>query len=663
MATPYPQSYGYPRTEMYETSQYPGRAERGEEYPSLAGNYADYMENGSLIPGVTSLPIPRAQIPDYRPPVPQPEPPSVGYAGKTGQIANIIANFMHGWQAGKQQRQDRMFQEAQNQATTAWQQYDQMSRVAQNPDVDQKTRDTAAKQIPNALKAYHDIVEKYSAHPDAQEHHGVKGILHKVAQGFLPRQPTLFPAGAGERVNALPTTPPALSPQQQAARAGGQAATTGYQRQITTDQLQDQYSKQLRELTVAQQSKDPARIASATQALETTEAELSGRVAKTFTPGGTALESAKTGVLSTQMRTEQDHLNAIQEASDAMKQNPAMNYAQLSPGIRFRIEQGPDKGVELNSYLQDVGPGRTYSSQREAIEGYLRAKNTARYTMTRGGQYEQIARQRLAGTLQDQNSDDFKRYQGMLGGKPLQPGQQVPESIIAAEAERDMTGVTRTDEQNKTKPYDATLARQKRSEILRSYLQQNPDDAPLFSYGMKDSRGNEQTVYDINAGAGPEQHWWPRPDEAPEAYQQRRTGAWQRLHAFMSQQGYNDDQIKQIGLAEPPGPMAAPPSAPAASPGTGQKPAGKATAAAPGAQQFRVTGPDGKTFTRALTPEQVATAKQHQYTVEPIAATAANPQGAASSKGGSSKSSKSAAPTMTPPPAPTAAPAPAGQQQ
>lgn len=662
MATPYPQSYGYPRTEMYETSQYPSRSERGEDYPSIAGNYSDYMESGSLIPGVTSLPIPRAQIPDYRPPVPQPEPPSAGYAGTGGQIANILANFMHGWMAGKQAKQDRLYQEAQNKLGAAFSQYRDFSKIAENPLYDDATRKAATKQMTASLDAYHSLQKQYEAHPDAKREHGVKGVLHKLAQGFVPHTPELFPAGTSERTMAgMPAVPPSR-PDIEASVAGAKTATAGYQRQLTTDQLQDQYSKQLRELTVAQQSKDPARIASASQSLEATEAELSGRVAKTFTPGGTALESSKTGVLTSQMRTEQDHLNAIQEASDAMKQNPALNYAQLSPGLRFRIEQGPDKGVELNSYLQDVGPGRTYSSQREAIEGYLRAKNTARYTMTRGGQYEQIARQRLAGTLQDQNSEDFKRYQGMLGGKPLQPGQQVPESIIAAEAERDMTGVTRTDEQNKTKPYDATLARQKRSEILRSYLQQNPDDAPLFSYGMKDSRGNEQTVYDINAAAGPEHHYIT-PNETPEAYQQRRTGAWQRLHAFMSQQGYNDDQIKQIGLAEPPGPMAAPPSAPAASPGTGQKPAGKATAAAPGAQQFRVTGPDGKTFTRALTPEQVATAKQHQYTVEPIAATAANPQGAASSKGGSSKSSKSAAPTMTPPPAPTAAPAPAGQQQ
>jgi hypothetical protein len=78
-------------------------------------------QNYTPVP-LDQAPIPQLPVPDYKPAqlTPQPQDPGIGYAGKTGKVADIAGNFLQGFVQGKQNAAAMKIKKENQNMSAAW---------------------------------------------------------------------------------------------------------------------------------------------------------------------------------------------------------------------------------------------------------------------------------------------------------------------------------------------------------------------------------------------------------------------------------------------------------------------------------------------------------------------------------------------------------------
>ena len=124
---------------------------------------------------------------------PEPLPAEAGYAGKPGQAANLIGNFLHGWMAGKDVSEQKMRQKAQYEVGAAWNTYQQAQQRASDPSLSQEDRQVAAQNIGKAYNLWLDTIGRYVGPDQGQGKKGGKkqGIMGRLGGAFKAEKPQL----------------------------------------------------------------------------------------------------------------------------------------------------------------------------------------------------------------------------------------------------------------------------------------------------------------------------------------------------------------------------------------------------------------------------------------------------------------------------------------
>jgi hypothetical protein len=123
----------------------------------------------------------------------QPPPPQGGYVGKGGQVANIAANFLHGWLAGRELKEKKMQDAARAQVAQSYQAYQNLQQMASDPSMPEEQRKKAADMLGTAWSNYVSTISKYAGPKEGEgKKKGIGGKVKGALKGmFEPQQPEL----------------------------------------------------------------------------------------------------------------------------------------------------------------------------------------------------------------------------------------------------------------------------------------------------------------------------------------------------------------------------------------------------------------------------------------------------------------------------------------
>jgi hypothetical protein len=641
------------------------------------------------VPGLTDqLAIPKAETPTFNPPPQQQLPVGAGFSGTQGAIANMAANFLHGWMEGRNIARDREERQAKNKLTSTYQAYQMAAAIAQNPDLPQEQRDAATQSMAGLKGAYLDLVRAYGGGSKPQkggkgasgggggasmsmptpgadtgapqeggggEGGGIGGHA-KHALGFLSKmmmgggKPEYFQQGLADILeNTMPSAPPAMSPQQKLARTNAQEGVDIHGMQDTLANLQKSRTD------AVQSGAPPDQVAKIDQQIEATKNQIAAHTQpqQETLPGTREAQIGALQMSGEQLQNQRAALQKLQGGS---------SFAMLNPAEKIALGWNPNgQNGEFEAYLSQVGPEKQFKNEYEAAQQYQRDRRR----LATAGRYQQqwdFVKDQEQSILDHLLQDPAMAKQYGLP-RELREGESAPDWIVAQEAMKTMKGISE-------KPMNPTELARAKDAIVRQVLQQFPQFEDILSY--KDAKGN--VIVGLNPLGKPKTGFLGFGGESIAQFEQRRQGAMQALQQKASELGIQPDEMVRMGIGAPQGyvpsqgapqsggGMTAPPAtgAPAGGPQAAPQSA-PAPASAPGApgagnqaQQYRVTDPQGNSQVLPMTQAQLAAAKQKfpNAKIEPISAAGQAAQPSATTPAAKQPEASKEAPPQASPAAP-----------
>lgn len=446
------------------------------------------MGTSSLIPPLQELPTIKNEPVPFTPPQTEQMQPWQGFAGKTGQIANIADKFLQGWMAGKHTNEMKQRQSAAEMIGNTRAAVDVAAATISNlqrqgkkdgdPEFDQ-----AKKALSGSWNAYITTAQQFVAPPEDQK----KSVGKRLKDQFVAQGPHLFQSAAIDALKQVDPMSfvPAVSPQEKEAQTHAQGAQLELDTRKKVASLQDQYSKVTSELSAAQKSgKTGDEIKAIRADQESISTQLAGygtHVPQAPIPGQSDLAI---GDVEQQKKLQASRAAGMDAIKGGAKVESLPQDQQLA--IMGKI---PNETRDI--YLQNVkspqNPGGQFGNQMEAIQAMQRdaQKFYPRGYWTPLEEIKRNVSDTLSHDLQDPNI--AKQY-GLPA--PLRQGEDAPDWIVSKVANQEYERRNHSGAEPKV---DWQQAKIWRTGVLDESKTSNPDYADFVQ--SLDSGGQKYNIF------------------------------------------------------------------------------------------------------------------------------------------------------------------------
>jgi hypothetical protein len=153
---------------------------------------------GNFYRPLDPIPLPQSQSVELTPPpqVATEVPRGAGYAGKAAQTANLLSNFLRGWQTGVRSKEERSRKKMDDELSTAntavQSSFENWRRAAADPNADQKKTEEAKNNYQNQVGILETLYNTYMAPVEEKkkkQKSGVGGFFQRMGQGFTGQDP------------------------------------------------------------------------------------------------------------------------------------------------------------------------------------------------------------------------------------------------------------------------------------------------------------------------------------------------------------------------------------------------------------------------------------------------------------------------------------------
>lgn len=439
-------------------------------------------------PPLQELPAVKMEPVPYTPPQTEQTQPWQGFAGKTGQIANIADKFLQGWMAGKHTSEMKQRQSAADQIGNTRAAVDVAAATIANlqrqgkkegdPDFDQ-----AKKALSGSWNAYITTAQQFVTPPDDQK----KSLGQRIKAGLVPQGPHLFQSAAIDALKQVDpmSLVPAVSPQEKEAQTRAAGAQVELDTRKKVAALQDQYSQVTSELAAAQKSgKSEAEIKAIRADQESISTQLSGygtHVPKAPIPGQSDLEI---GSVEEQRKLQAARNAGMKALQGGAKIESLPQDQQLA--VMGKIPEDT-RAIYLREVKSPENPNGRFATQLDAVQAMQR--DTQKY-YPRGywTPLEEIKRN-VADTLgHDLQDPNIAKQYGLPA--PLRQGEDAPDWIVSKVANQEYERRNRSGAEPKV---DWQQAKIWRTGVLDEAKTTNPDYADFVQ--TLDSGGQKYNIF------------------------------------------------------------------------------------------------------------------------------------------------------------------------
>ena len=367
---------------------------------------------------------------------PQPLPAQAGWTGKGGQTANILANFLQGWTAGKNMAEEKKIKNMQGDINASWAAYQATTEDANNISKDPNSTDEQKKAAQlKRSQAWDHWVETHKkyAQPEKPKKGGSSGgsgsgsggtgskkqqqgggVGDVLARMFLAPKPT-----TGEDSSTWDLMgkngPPALEPP-------------------STQEKEAQFRLSEEKKEVAKRD-EYSTLLKKTDRTPDEQKRLEGLEDEMFGPGS-ADKSKVAHIQASEMQQTQKDTDAAREKYKAGQ--------QLNERERTLLENAGelpkvDVKTPFEAYAKEVGPGKKFKTYSEAADAYYAKEISVQKASRNPSMWEEmtqagndVLKEQFA--KDDANPEKPHTYRVTIGGK-TEERQMTDEQAKAAQAQ------------------------------------------------------------------------------------------------------------------------------------------------------------------------------------------------------------------------------------